>query len=64
MNKLLEDRILSQASWTFRECVGLASEFNLKPRYVIGFVLALGREYIDREPADPDAGTGNAGEQS
>ena len=49
MDPKLKARIEEKEDWTFRECVGLASEFNLKPRYIIGFVLSLGKNYIDTE---------------
>lgn len=54
MNPELKTRIEAKETWTFRECVGLASEFNLKPRYVIGFVLSLGKNYVDTESEDDD----------
>lgn len=49
MNPELVARIAAKDTWTFRECVGLASEFNLKPRYVIAFLLSQGKTYIDHE---------------
>ena len=49
MNPELEKRIDAKDTWSFRECVGLASEFNLKPRYVIAFILSKGKNYIDHE---------------
>ncbi len=38
--------------WTFRECVGLAAEFNLKTRAVIAMVYACGAEYLDYEAGE------------
>ena len=52
MNKNIEERIRSQSVWTFRECVGLAAEFNLKTRAVIAMVYACGREYLDYEAGE------------
>lgn len=53
---------MEKEAWTHGECVGLASEFNTKPRYVIALVHAMGRTYIDSE-LDNQAAAG-AGEQS
>ena len=47
MNPKLLERIRSQDAWTFRECLGLASEFNLKTRMVIIMVMAQGKIYVD-----------------
>ena len=52
MKQPIEERIRTQARWTFRECVGLASEYNMKTRAVIAMVMMLGAEYVDHE-ADP-----------
>ncbi len=43
----LEQRIDQQEVWTFRECLGLAAEFNLKVRVVVLTVLARGKQYVD-----------------
>ena len=57
MNDELEKRIQEQDDWTFKECLGLAAEFNLKTRAVILTVLANGKNYIDGERVPPaDAG--------
>ncbi len=45
----LEERIASQETWTFRECLALAAEFNMKTRMVIALILARGKTYIDQE---------------
>ncbi len=50
-DKLFE-RIDSQEVWTFRECLGLASELNMKTRMVIAMVHQRGKQYEDTEPAD------------
>jgi len=47
MNEELKKRISEQDTWTFKECLGLAAEFNLKTRYVIVMVLAQGKNYAD-----------------
>ena len=45
----LEKRIASQDTWTFRECLALAAEFNMKTRMVIALILARGKQYVDQE---------------
>lgn len=53
MGMSLEERIDQQDSWTFRECLALASELNMKVRVVVVTVLARGKRYIDGErPTD------------
>ena len=47
MNPQLIERINSQEIWTFHECLGLASEFNMKTRMVIIIVMAQGKTYRD-----------------
>jgi hypothetical protein len=47
MNGELERRINEKEQWTFRECLGLASEFKTKTRFVVAMVLAQGKQYID-----------------
>lgn len=47
MNDELERRIDEKDVWTFRDCLGLASEFSTKTRFVVATVLARGKEYID-----------------
>jgi hypothetical protein len=47
MQITLEERIDQQATWTFRECLGLAVEFNVKVRMVVVTVLARGKNYVD-----------------
>ena len=43
----LEKRIASKDIWTFKECVGLAAEFNVKTRMIILLVHELGKTYLD-----------------
>ena len=50
MNAELERRIESQDAWTFRECLGLAAEFDVKVRMVVALVMAKGKHYTDGEP--------------
>lgn len=47
MNPALIARIKEQEVWTFQEVLGLAADFNLKPRFVIVTILAQGKDYID-----------------
>ncbi len=47
MNGELERRINEKDRWTFKECLGLASEFKTKTRFVVTMVLAQGKNYID-----------------
>lgn len=47
MEMTLEERIDQKDTWTFRECLGLASEFGIKVRVVVVTVLARGKHYID-----------------
>ena len=47
MNKELEKRIDEQDTWTFKECLALAAEFNIKTRYVVVMVMARGKNYVD-----------------
>ena len=47
MNLELEKRIAEKDDWTFPECVGLASEFSMKTRAVIAYVVIQGKNYID-----------------
>ena len=47
MNGELERRINEKDQWTFKECLGLASEFKTKTRFVVTMVLAQGKNYID-----------------
>jgi hypothetical protein len=47
MEPTLEERIDEKDIWTFRECLGLASEFNVKVRMVVVIVLARGKNYVD-----------------
>jgi hypothetical protein len=56
MSEDLDERIQSQDEWTFRECVGLASEFGLKARTVVVMVLGAGKRYVDGEglPSEAD----------
>ena len=43
----LEQRIAEKENWTFSDCVGLATEFGLKTRAVIAFIMLQGKNYID-----------------
>ena len=52
MNDELDRRIREQEVWTFKECLGLAAEFNLKTRFVIVAVLAAGKDYVDGDQID------------
>ncbi|MBM4206121.1 MAG: hypothetical protein FJ194_18560 [Gammaproteobacteria bacterium] len=47
MNPELKSQIESQAIWTFPECIALAAEFGLKPRFVVAMIMMLGRTYQD-----------------
>lgn len=49
----LEERIDAQEQWTFRECVGLASEFQVRTRMVVVTVLARGKGYSEKAPEEP-----------
>lgn len=42
-----QQRIEEQEVWTFEDCLGLASEFNMKPRMIIAMVMAAGKQYRD-----------------
>lgn len=48
----LEQRIGTQESWTFKECLGLADEFSVKTRMVILTVFAQGKTYVDTSNKD------------
>ncbi len=43
----LERRIQEKEVWTFKDCLGLASDLNMKPRFVIATLLARGKQYVD-----------------
>ena len=43
----IERRIAAQDTWTFKECLALAAEFNLKTRHVVALVMARGKNYVD-----------------
>jgi hypothetical protein len=51
MEFTLEERIDQKDTWTFRECLGLAAEFNVKVRAVVVTVLARGKNYVDGDAA-------------
>ncbi len=53
MNEQLEQKIRSRPRWTFQECAGLASEYNVKTRAVIAMVMMCGAEYVDHTPTSP-----------
>ena len=48
----LEQRIATQESWTFKECLGLADEFGVKTRMVILTVFCQGKNYVDTSEQD------------
>ena len=52
MSQTLEERIDAQEQWTFRECLGLAAEFNVKTRMVVVTVLARGKGYSEQAPSE------------
>ena len=62
----LQERIAERRVWTFKDCLGLAAEFNMKPRAVVVMVLAQGATYVDgdtrpaptAEPPPPASGDG------
>jgi len=60
-------RIEAQDTWTFRECLGLAAEFNTKVRLVVALVMMKGKQYCDGEAGgsfaagNPGAGSPAAG---
>jgi len=45
----LQQRIDQQDTWTFSECLGLASDYNMKIRMVIAMVYAAGKTYVERD---------------
>jgi len=45
----LQQRINQQDTWTFSECLGLASDHNMKIRMVIAMVYAAGKTYVERD---------------
>ncbi len=47
----LENRIDQQETWTFSECLGLASEFDTKVRMVVVTVYSRGKKYVDSDAA-------------
>jgi hypothetical protein len=53
MEFTLEERIDQQDTWTFRECLGLAAQFNVKVRVVVVTVLARGKNYVDGNLGSP-----------
>ena len=53
----LEQRIDRQEQWTFTECLGLASEFNMKVRAVVVTVMVRGKRYVDGKQKPPGVGT-------
>jgi hypothetical protein len=55
MNGELERRINEKDQWTFRECLGLASEFKTKTRFVVAMVLAQGKNYVDGDDSSTKA---------
>ena len=50
----LEERIDTQDTWTFRECLGLAAELNVKVRVVVATVFARGKNYVDHDQTNED----------
>ena len=51
----LQERIQEQDSWTFSECLGLATDYNMKVRMVIAMVYAAGRSYVERDLQAPES---------
>ncbi len=51
----LQERINQQDAWTFPECLGLASDYNMKVRMVIAMVYAAGKTYVERDLQVSDA---------
>lgn len=49
MSQTLEERIAEKEEWTFQDCLGLATEFNLKPRAIVAMVFEQGKSYVDGE---------------
>lgn len=49
MSPELVRRVEAQEAWTFRECLGLAAEFNTKVRLVVALVMMKGKRYSDGE---------------
>ncbi|MBT7335782.1 MAG: hypothetical protein HN856_15490 [Gammaproteobacteria bacterium] len=49
MNAELRRRIDQKDRWTFKECLGLAADFDVKVRFVIALVLSEGKTYTDGE---------------
>ena len=47
MSDPIEKRIEEKEVWTFHDCQGLAAEYGVKTRYVIGLVFMKGKEYVD-----------------
>lgn len=47
VSEAIEKRIEEKDVWTFHDCQGLAAEFGVKTRYIIGLVFMKGKEYID-----------------
>ena len=47
MNPQLKARIEEKDVWTFPECVGLSSEFGIKVRAVIAFIMMSGKTFVE-----------------
>lgn len=47
MSQSLEERIDAEKEWTFREVLGLSTEFGIKPRMVVTMLLSQGKHYVD-----------------
>lgn len=50
----LQERISQQDSWTFSECIGLSTDYNMKVRMVIAMVYATGKTYVEHDLQAPD----------
>ena len=50
----LQERISEQDAWTFSECLGLATDYNMKVRMVIAMVYAAGKTYVERDLKSPE----------
>ncbi len=48
----LEERIDQQETWTFHECLGLSTQYNVKVRAIIAMVYQRGKHYIDSSTSE------------
>lgn len=54
MQQSLEQRIDQQETWTFKQCLGLATELNIKVRVVVATVLARGKRYVETDGGESE----------